>query len=112
MREILFKAKTVYDNEWISGSLVVDEWKPENLSTHFISYKNKRYAVTPRTVCQFIGSYSVDNEMIYEWDEVIFNQEDFTIVFFDGKFTLAKNGKPYIYNPKFELCKVVGNIHN
>lgn len=112
MREILFKAKTVYNNEWICGSLVVDEWKSQHLSTHFITNRNKKTAVSARTACQFMGSYSIDNEMIYEWDKILFNNEEFTIIFFDGKFILAKNGKPHVYNPKFELCKVIGNIHD
>ena len=73
MREILFKAKRIYDGKWIEGLL----WKKKyNSNKIFISYfpdgddNEEAYAVDSKTICQYTGLTDKRGNKIWENDVV------------------------------------------
>lgn len=65
MREVLFKAKRVDNNEWVEGLIF-----PYHDGARIIekSNINIHYEVHPETVCQFTGEVDKDGDKIFEGD--------------------------------------------
>lgn len=115
-REIKFKAKSIYNGEWVYGDLVhqID-------GTHIYMGKggNGRTLcprVDPSTVCQFTGLKDCKGKEIWEGDiveRVIYDlfkgstKVKAVIEYLDGAFVAITDGIPYsLY---FKYIKVVGN---
>lgn len=82
MREILFKAKRVEDDEWVEGyyqkrhDFLENE---EHLIFHVDSHTVWEYAeIIPETLCQFTGLYDRYGKKI--WENDIFQYTDETMV--------------------------------
>lgn len=120
-REIKFKAKSIYNNEWVYGDLL-----HQADGTHIFMGKGKNGhtlcpRVDPLTVCQFTGLKDCDGKEIWEGDmlsNVTNDSPDGIVVFKYGAFSLlAKNGRDfcvaltYLLSEKDSLnrFKVVGN---
>ena len=126
MREILFRAKRLYDGEWIEGLLCKKKYNRNKL---FISYfpneddEEECFAVDPETVGQFTGLTDKNGVKIFEGDIVSTDIErPYLIVGFrDGCFMFNCNDGgedyydimlPILNKPQtqYKYGEVIGNI--
>jgi hypothetical protein len=120
MREILFRGKTILDNEWVIGAgiykseghtwiIIDDVTKTENRGTG-------SDAINSETAGQYTGLTDKNGKKIFERDIVKWNI-NYAIVWQDCKFVLKKdiNAKSYDYVLSCfdgtEL-EIIGNIHD
>ena len=89
-REILFRAKSTYDGEWIEGLYIRDI---ENKNRHRIQpLENWRFPVyvNPDTICQYIGEKDVNGCKVYENDIVMcFNNPYYLAKVVFGEFDVV-----------------------
>ena len=69
MREILFKAKSVDNGEWIEGFYYFTE-NPKLQNHHIIDKQGNCYGVIPETVCEYTGLTDKNGKRIFENDLV------------------------------------------
>ena len=129
MRKHLYKAKTRGENGiWVQGSLIVGEFnKYLGYAPHYIvkpkagilDIINDYFEVDRDTVCQYVGIYDIDNQPIFEGDNIeikgcgihaveFINDDDFL------GFNFASYEAPSLnkYNVLEYDMKIVGNIHD
>lgn len=119
-REIKFKAKSIYNNEWVYGDLL-----HQADGTHIFMGKGENGhtlcpRVNPSTVCQFTGLKDCDGASIYEHDLLRSEKKDSTyeVVWNQGNssFSLINTEVPILYPTNTmgrmlhnRRLKVVGN---
>lgn len=85
-----FRAKSLETNDWLYGSLLFQGGNAYIYTS--IDGKEDFHEVDKETVCQFTGLKSVEKKKIYEYDEVEFLGNKFTVIYFDGYYALTKDG--------------------
>jgi uncharacterized phage protein (TIGR01671 family) len=112
MREILFKAKRIYDGKWIEGYYLRDQYHIGGKDIIFYRKDSDRFTVyTDRidieTLCQFTGLCDKNGNKIWENDIVTcqtkYGGDIGKVVFHNGKFCVLWNSKyHYSRNGKCE----------
>jgi uncharacterized phage protein (TIGR01671 family) len=86
-REILFRGKRVYNDEWVYGFLLATRFTEDNKS--YIWDLGERVGVYPETVGQYTGLNDKNDVKIFEGDKVIvLSGETAVVVFRNGAFML------------------------
>ena len=116
IENIKFKAKSIYNNEWVYGDLLhqsdgIHIYMGKGECGHTLCPR-----VDPSTVCQFTGLKDCEGKEIWEGDiveRVIYDlfkgssKVKAVIEYLDGAFVAITDGIPYsLY---FKYIKVVGN---
>ena len=127
MREILFRGKTLIDNEWVIGAGVYksegDTWIITDDVTRTESRGTGSDAIIPETVGQYTGLTDKNGKKIFEGDIVagavhwLERMKNGVVAFRDGSFGLIwYRGEVEQFNPFTSMCnveyEVIGNIHD
>ena len=116
MREILFRAKTVCDGDWIYGGIT---WNPSKKKV-FIHTEWDEGEVIPETVGQYTGLCDKNGTKIFEGDIVHWKKVPYFVRWDSQKaeFVFADDMDADYFVAGFneyttsKFCKVIGNIHD
>lgn len=111
MREHLFKAKRMDNNEWVLGSLLCFKgcFIFDHNWYHFVYVKSK-------TVCECTGFEDMKGRKIFEGDLVTipgYPNQKFVIVYQDGKYVMSQKGRVLSHLGCYaSSVEVIGNIYD
>lgn len=111
MREILFRGKTLYKGEWITGYLS----KEPADSNYYIQPVGKNICdvVNPETVGQFTGLLDKNGKKIFEGDIVKYENKIYEIKYLEKYARFAPTNKSTVFMVcAFNHLEVVGNIYD
>lgn len=67
-RQILFRAKSTYDGEWIEGSYIRNTENKHGHTIQPLEYQRFPVYVDPDTICQYTGEKDKNGKKIFEED--------------------------------------------
>lgn len=119
MREILFKAKRLYNGKWVEGFVWAD------CDSCCILRDGDSYLVDPSTVCQYTGLADKNGKKIFEGDIIKttkYGVDDgkghnyagadiFTVMFADGGYCLYNKWRRFNLRPDVDI-ETCGSIHD
>ena len=113
MREILFRAKRVDDNEWVYGCLILNPYNNKECCIFCIDgeHKGMSFAAYLETVGQYTGITDRNETKIFEgdilkWDEKEYGSYCHETCEWDYDLLSLRE------NDWHEWCEVVNNIHD
>lgn len=116
MREILFKAKRLYDGEWVEGFYVKAELLDGSGSEHVIieySRHGTTHIIDPTTICQYTGLTDKNSAKIFEDDKLSDKYGDTGIVKFGWNYgTHGFFCEGAVDDITDNDLLVIGNIHD
>ena len=114
MKQIIFKAKSIENGEWVYGNYVHSKRFEGCPNEHRIIdiETGLQTDVDCDTVCQFICEYDKKNEMIFEGDIVKTDEAGWAgkVVFEKDIFYISDDDGGYSYFPNWGKCKIIGNV--
>lgn len=118
MREILFRAKRLYNREWTTGNLFVSDTDGRTYILAGSRIVTIDWEVDPSTVCQYTGMKDKNGKRIFEGDIIKkTNKGRHPEIFIANIRTCFYTNEEVYYSPCdhfTESCEyeIIGNIHD
>ena len=110
-REILFRAKKITDNQWVTGGIAI---APDETVIILTKEEQIVWNVIPETVGQFTGIIDINGINVFE-DDILHG--GYKVEYFNGGFFGVKHrNDKYVHSLKkcsqLQEFKVIGNVHD
>ena len=114
-REILFRGKRIFDNEWVYGDfLQVIGQKPKVTCIMEQTPVAKNFTVVPETVGQYTGLTDKNGKRIFEGDIIRRENDDIFEIAYIEKYMRFVARRPNTVFSVFSMdtVEIIGNIHD